>query len=68
MKLIKTNTQKNNLAKTFWDLGKVILTILVLYLIAKDIVYIADILIGVIIAVLFMAIGFYIDGREIKNE
>lgn len=68
MKFIQSELQKDNLAKTFWDVGKVILTILVLYPIAKDTVYIIDIFIGVIIAILFMMVGFYIDGKGVKNE
>ncbi|CAC9546525.1 hypothetical protein BHECKSOX_2426 [Bathymodiolus heckerae thiotrophic gill symbiont] len=68
MKFIQSDLQKNNLAKTFWDIGKVILTILVLYPIAKDTVHVIDIFIGVAIAILFMAIGFYIDGKGAKNE
>jgi uncharacterized membrane protein (DUF441 family) len=67
MKFIKLDLQKNNLAKTFWDIGKVILTILVLYPIAKGAVYIGDIFIGAIVAILFMSIGFYIDGKGVKK-
>ena len=67
MRFIQSDLQKNNLAKTFWDIGKVILTILVLYPIAKDVVHIIDIFIGAIIAILFMMIGFYIDGKEVKK-
>jgi uncharacterized membrane protein (DUF441 family) len=67
MKFIQSDLQKNNLAKTFWDIGKVILTILVLYPIAKGTVYVADIFIGAIVAILFMLTGFYIDGKGVKK-
>ncbi len=67
MKIIQSDLQKQNLAKTFWDVGKVILTILVLYPIAKDTVHLIDIFIGAIIAVLFMLVGFYIDGKGVKK-
>lgn len=68
MRFIKSNIQKDNLAKTFWDIGKVVLIILVLYPLAKDSMQIIDIFIGVIVGILFMAIGFYIDGKGVSNE
>lgn len=67
MKLFKTVSQKNNLAKTFWDVGKIILTILVIYPLAKGSFQIIDMFIVAMVVILFMRIGFYLDGKGVEK-
>jgi xanthine/uracil permease len=68
LNFIQSNSQKDNLSKAFWDIGKVILTVLVLYPLAKDSIQVIDILVGILIGILFMLVGFYIDGKGVNNE
>lgn len=68
MRIIRTEKQKDNLSKTFWDLGKIIFTILVVSPFAKpQSINIINIILNIIICTAFWAVGYILDGKEVKS-
>ncbi len=68
MRIIRNDKQKENLAKLFWDIGKVMFTILVITPFAKpEFVDWIGIIMGTLAAILIWILGFIIDGREVQK-
>lgn len=68
MKIIRNDQQKENLAKLFWDIGKVMFTILVITPFAKpEFVDWIGIFMATLVAILTWILGFIIDGREVQK-
>lgn len=67
MRIIRTEKQKDNLAKAFWDMGKVVFSILVISPLAKpEIVSIINVILGVIVGIILWIVGYILDGREVR--
>jgi len=67
MRIIRNEKQKDNLAKVFWDIGKVIIVILVISPLAKPEIDVMDIYGGVLISFFLWLIGYLIDGIKINK-
>ncbi len=69
MKVIKTEKQKDNLAKAFWDIGKITIATLVLAPLAKpSLLNLLNIILGLLVGLLFGLVGYILDGKEIMDE
>jgi len=67
LRVIKTDKQKDNLAKVFWDMGKVLFTVMVISPFVKpDAISIMPIITGLAVGVLSLALGYLLDGMEIE--
>jgi len=68
MRIINTNKQKDNLAKVFWDMGKVIFTVLVISPLARpEAVGTESIISGPIVGIFSWILGYFIDGMEVQS-
>ena len=68
MKIISTNKQKDNPAKVFWDMGKVIFTVLVISPLARpEAVGTGSIISGLIVGIFSWILGYFIDGMEVHS-
>ena len=68
MRLIRTKEQKDNLAKTCWDLFKITITALVIAPLAKpETTETHSILLGLFSGVIFAVLGYIFDGMEVKS-
>lgn len=68
MQIIRTEKQKDNLAKFFWDMAKVALTLLVLGPFAKpDSISPVGLLSGTGISILLGLWGYVLDGMELQS-
>lgn len=66
MKVIRTEKQKDNLAKFFWDMAKVAFTLLVIGPFAKpESLSSAGLLTGIAIGFVLVFVGHFLDGREV---
>ena len=66
MQIIRTEKQKDNLAKFFWDMAKVAFTLLVIGPFATPgSVSSGGLLRGVVVGFLLAFIGYFLDGREV---
>ena len=66
MRIIRTEKQKDNLAKFFWDMAKVAFTLLVIGPFAKpESIGSAGLLIGIAIGLALAFMGHSFDGREV---
>jgi hypothetical protein len=66
--VLRTKEQKDNLAKTCWDLFKIIITALVIAPLAKpDTVEIHSTLLGLFAGIVFAVLGYIFDGMEVKS-
>ena len=67
-KLVARNDkQKDNLAKVFWDMGKVLFTIMVISPFAKSsAVSVKAILVGLLVGVFSLGLGYLLDGMEVQ--
>lgn len=67
MSIITSEKQKDNLAKLFYDIGKIIFAVIVIGPFAKPesfnlIVFI----VGLIVSIIFFRIGYYLDRKEVQ--
>jgi len=68
MRLIRTEKQKDNLAKFFWDMAKVVLTVLVITPFARPETRSLLPMVSGLISGAFLAVaGYLIDGREVQK-
>ena len=68
MKSISTNKQKDNRAKVFWDMGKVIFTVLVISPLARpEVVGTGSIISGLVVGIFSWVLGYFIDGMEVHS-
>jgi hypothetical protein len=66
MRIIRTDKQKDNLAKFFWDMAKVAFTLLVIGPFAKpEGLSSAGLLVGIAIGFVLVFMGHFLDGREV---
>ncbi len=67
MLLIKTEKQKDNLAKFSYDIAKIILAITVISPIAKPETFHLSLFIGgFMVTMLFFVLGYILDAKEVK--
>ena len=67
MRIINTDKQKDNLAKVFWDMGKVIFTVLVISPLARpSAISMGTIIAGVIVGACSWILGYFVDGMEVQ--
>lgn len=67
LRVIRNDKQKDNLAKVFWDMGKVLFTIMVISPFAKSsAVSVKAILIGLLVGVFSLGLGYLLDGMEVQ--
>lgn len=67
IKLIKTKEQKDNNAKFCYDIAKIIFALVVIGQIAKpEEFYLAKLIVGFIITIIFFIFGNLIDRKKIK--
>lgn len=67
MRWIRTKEQKDNLAKSCWDLFKITITALVIAPLAKpETIDSRAVALGLFIGVLFAVLGYILDGKEVK--
>ena len=68
MRILRTEKQKDNLAKFFWDDAKIALAALVLGPITKpDVAELWVVGLGVLAAVAFAVVGYLFDGMEVSS-
>jgi hypothetical protein len=68
MRIIRTEKQKDNLAKFFWDMSKVAFTLLVIGPFATPGgVSSGGLLIGIVIGFLLSLWGYLLDGMEVSK-
>ncbi len=67
MRIVRTEKQKDNLAKFFWDMAKVVLTLLFVTPIAQTGgLTLHQSVVGLVATSLLGLAGWLLDGREIK--
>ena len=68
MKLIKNTKQKDNLAKLFYDLSKIVFAVLIIGQLAKpfEIAY-PTILLGISMMLFSISIALFLDNKELTN-
>ncbi len=67
MRIIRTEKQKDNLAKVFGDMGKVIFAVLVIGPFATpEVIGVGSIISGLLVGLLSWTLGFVIDGMEVQ--
>jgi xanthine/uracil permease len=68
VRIIRTDKQKENLAKFFWDMSKVTFTVLVIGPYATPgSVGLVGLLIGIVIGFLLALWGYLLDGMEVSK-
>jgi hypothetical protein len=66
MKILRTEKQKDNLAKFFWDMSKVTFTLLVVGPFARPESFSsAGLLVGIAIGLILAWLGHFLDGMEV---
>jgi len=66
MKIIRTDKQKDNMAKFFWDMSKVAFTLLVIGPFATAERYsLPGLLAGIGVGFIVAFVGHFLDGREV---
>ena len=66
MKLLRTEKQKDNLAKFFWDMSKVAFTLLVVSrLVAAEGFSLPGLVAGIAVGFVLALLGHFFDGREV---
>jgi len=67
LRIIRNDKQKDNLAKVFWDMGKVLFAVMVISPFAKaSAVSFRAILIGLLVGVFSLGLGYLLDGMEVQ--
>jgi hypothetical protein len=67
MALIKTEKQKDNMAKFSYDIAKIILAVTVVSPIAKPETFHLSLFVGgFIVTMLFFVLGYILDAKEVK--
>ena len=67
MRIIRNDKQKDNLAKVFWDMRKVLFAVMVISPFAKTSeVSLRAILIGLLVGVFSLGLGYLLDGMEVQ--
>jgi hypothetical protein len=68
MQILRTEKQKDNLAKFFWDMAKVAFTFFVFAPFAQAQSYgFTQVTIGMIIGFTLVSIGYILDGRKVME-
>jgi hypothetical protein len=68
MRIVRTEKQKDNLAKYAWDMSKIMVTALAIAPFAQpEAVDIRVVGVGVLAGILLALIGYLLDGMEIKS-
>jgi hypothetical protein len=68
MKIISTDKQKDNLAKVFWDMGKIIFAVLVITPLARpEVLSVGSFVAGLIVGGFSWVLGYLIDGKEVQE-
>ena len=68
MKIISTDKQKDNLAKVFWDMGKIIFGVLVISPLARpEVLSVGSVVVGLIVGGFSWVLGYLIDGKEVQQ-
>ena len=66
MKLLRTEKQKDNLAKFFWDMSKVAFTLLVVSrVVAAEGFRLPGLVAGIAVEFVLVFLGHFFDGREV---
>ncbi|HWP60470.1 MAG TPA: hypothetical protein VNL14_21415 [Candidatus Acidoferrales bacterium] len=66
MRILRTEKQKDNLAKFFWDMAKVAFTLLVVSrLAAVEGFSLPGLVAGIAIGFVLVLLGHFLDGREV---
>lgn len=66
MRIIRTEKQKDNLAKFFWDMSKVAFTLLVISPFATaESFSLLGLLAGIAVGFILAFVGHFLDGREV---
>ena len=69
MNIIKNNKQKDNLAKLFYDLSKIVFAILVIGQFAKPLkITFTPIISGLFVIIVFVLIGLKLDNLKYKDN
>jgi hypothetical protein len=68
MKIIRTEKQRENLAKYFWDVSKVAFAVFVVGPFAKpESLSMAGLLVGITIGFVLAVLGYLLDGMEVSK-
>jgi hypothetical protein len=68
MKILRTEKQKDNLAKFFWDMSKVAFALLVAGPFARpESLSLAGLVIGIAIGFVLAWLGYFLDGMEVST-
>jgi hypothetical protein len=69
MRILRTEKQRENLAKFFWDIPKVAFTFFVITPLASPQSYgLVQVIAGLAIGFLLVLIGYILDGRKVMEE
>jgi len=69
MRILRTEKQRENLAKFFWDMAKVAFTFFVITPLAQPQSYgLLRVIAGVAIGFILVVIGYMLDGRKVAEE
>jgi hypothetical protein len=69
MQILRTEKQRENLAKFFWDMAKVAFTFFVIAPLAQPQPFgLLRVITGVAIGFILVAIGYMRDGRKVSEE
>jgi hypothetical protein len=69
MQILRTEKQRENLAKFFWDMAKVAFTFFVITPLTQPQTYgPVRVIAGVVAGFTLMVIGYILDGRKVREE
>ena len=68
MNIIRTDKQKDNLAKVFWDMGKIIFGVHIISPLARpELLSVGSFVSGLIVGGFSWVLGYLIDGKEVQQ-